>query len=218
MTKEQFTALVKSLPKKWYIDGNRVAICYIAKLEGRAEPIPVCARYYRMHPVAVKTFDTKEEALAELEVRKAKKARELDNALTLVATYVESKRWKLSKIAGKDNRVKRILDACGDAKQTRDRENYADQIEELRFFIRTGMLNIGGTTFPKEEVAAIHYGQPADDWRASTTPIEVVLRNGDKLTTKRKEESVLLQAIFGQNTSGWRWDNIKWPRTISIDD
>lgn len=216
LTKEQFLSLARSLPWRWFIDGNNVRRCYVAALEGREEPVALHVTYGRIEPVFGRTYETRDEALEAKRRKEQKEQKELDNALSKVATYFDRNRWRLDTIAGKDSRVERIVSAAADCRGFHDRKEYSDHIEELRFYVRTGTLAIGGTAFRKDEVAFIKYGAPLRDYESCTTPIEVTLRNGDKLVTKNVTESAVIQDVFGGNTTGWQYNNVKWPDEKNI--
>lgn len=209
LTKSQLFALAQSFPQKWFVSNGRVLRCYVIDMPGHPA---FCAylRYGHIEPVNATTYDTEEQARSARDANNAAKKKELDKALDIVSRYFSRNRWDLNKRAKADKRIKDIIDAGEDAYRQTRIHDYRIKVDTLLEYIRTGTIQIGATSFRKEEVAFIQYGHRTVTWDASSAPIRVTLKNGDNMITRSRKESGLLQDIFGYNKNDLGFRNVKW--------
>lgn len=209
LTKSQLVSLAQSFPQKWFVSNGRVLRCYVIDMPGHPA---FCAylRYGHIEPVNATAYDTEEEARAARDAYNLAKKKELDKALDIVSRYFSRNRWDLNKRAKADARIKDIIDAGEDAYRQSGIHNYSIKVATLQEYIRSGTIQVGATSFSKEEVAFIEFGHRTVTWDASSAPIRVTLKDGSTRITRSRMESGLLQDIFGYNKNDLGFRDIKW--------
>ena len=87
-------------------------------------------------------------------------------------------------------------------------DEYYDICELLTNFIENGMININAVSFSKESVSHVNWGE---------TAAEIVLKNGQKITTYDHTEFEFVSRIFGINYRDRFFTTIK-PEKEEEDD
>lgn len=86
--------------------------------------------------------------------------------------------------------------------------DYFDICELLTTYIQSGVININAVSFTKESVSHVNWGK---------TAAEVVLKNGQKITTYDYVELELITRVFGGNNGERYFTTIK-PEKEEEDD
>ena len=88
-------------------------------------------------------------------------------------------------------------------------EEYENKYGTLVQYIRTGMLNINGDSFRKEDVVRIEWAEKTvvkQGKKDSVYVARLVLKDGKKVETSSEEEYDIITDIFGENNSGQVYD------------